>query len=432
MKHLALSAAALWLCLPFAAAAAAEADDSIAYTIARGDTLVGFADRYMMRQGDYRIVQRQNRIANPHAIPIGTVIKVPRRFLKFKPSTARLSSVRGQVTTSAQGDTRQATSGDQLAEGQTIRTAGGAFASLLLEDGSRISVPSNTDLRILRLRRYLIDSALDYDFQVDRGSARSKVAPLKSPSDRYQVRTPRAVSAVRGTDFQTRFDAEANRDFAEVDEGALAVGMQNGRDIALPAGNGLAVNADGSALTEALLPPMEIPGGGKLQNTPSVRFALPAPAVAVRASIAKDAGFEEQVADQIVTGDVADFGNLEDGNYFFRARAISANGLEGLPATYAFKRRLNSVSGSAGSSDDGWAFKWNGQGQGVIRYRFQLHRGDMTGTAFVDEAGLTEQQIILSDLPDGDYFWRVGSVQYAGGETDTSWTAFEKLTVDSE
>jgi predicted phage tail protein len=193
----------------------------------------------------------------------------------------------------------------------------------------------------------------------------------------------------------------------------------------------LAVNADGSAIAEAMLPPLEINGAGKLQNGVDVRFALPAQKSAIRASIARDSSFEDQVADQIISGEAADFGNLEDGNYFFRARAISANGIEGLPATYTFKRRLNSISGSAGAADDGWVFKWGGQGRGIIRYNFQLFRGNTDGTAFVDEAGLSAQQIILSELPDGDYYWRVGAIQYADGETSTNWTPFEKIIVAS-
>ena len=236
---------------------------------------------------------------------------------------------------------------------------------------------------------------------------------------------------MRGTDFQTRFDENTNRDFAEVDEGALAVGVKSGGELSVPAGNGLAVNADGSAITEALLPPLSIEGAGKLQNDISVRFALTDQKPAIRVNIAKDAGFEEQIAEQIVSGATADFGNLDDGNYFFRARAISANGLEGLPATYAFKRRLNSVSGTAGASDEGGAFKWSGQGRGTIRYNFQLLRDNTDGPAFVDETGLTVQQIILSELPDGDYYWRVGSVQFADGETNTNWTPLEKIIVAS-
>ena len=429
MKHLALSVAAISLAAFFGAPA--KANDDLTYKVVRGDTLIGLADKYMLRASDYRIVQKRNRIANPHVIPVGTILKLPRTLLKFQPSTARLSSVKGQVTMTEGNNAKAVSSGQLLSEGQAVKTSGGSFASLVLEDGSRISVPSNTDLKIVRLRRYILESALDYDFQVDRGSARSKVAPLKSANDRYQVRTPRAVSAVRGTDFQTRFDYSTNRDFAEVDEGALAVGVKGGSELAVPAGSGLAVNADGSALTEALLPPLAIDGAGKLQNESSVRFALAAQKTPVRVSIAKDAGFEEQLADQIVSGADADFGNLDDGAYFFRARAISAKGLEGLPATYAFKRRLNTISGSAGSADEGWVFKWSGQGRGTIRYNFQLFRNNTDGPAFVDEAGLAAQQIILSELPDGDYYWRVGSVQFADGETNTNWTPLEKIIVAS-
>ena len=433
MNKLALSIAAATLAMAFCAPARADGD--LFYTVKRGDTLIGLGNKYLLRPGDYRIVQKRNRIINPHAIPIGKVIRMPRDLLKFEPSSARYSSVKGQVSTIVNGKAQSATSGQQLTEGNAIATAGGSFASITLENGSRVSVPSNTHLKILRLRRYILDSALDYDFQVDRGAARSKVVPLKTSNDRYQVRTPKAVSAVRGTDFQTRFDEASARDFAEVDEGALAVGLAGGTEVPVPAGNGLAVNSDGSTIREALLAPIEVEGAGRLQNNPSVRFSLPAPTPgrsSVRLSIARDSSFNEQIADQIVSADTADIGALEDGNYFIRFRAVSENGLEGLPSTYAFKRRLNSVSGSAGGDDSGWKFKWSGDGKGTIRYHFQLFRNSVDGPAFADETGLTANQLILSALPDGTYFWRVGAVQYADGETNTNWTPFEKLVVASD
>lgn len=413
------------------ASASVKAESDLSYTVVAGDTLSGLASKYLNRVSDYRIVQKRNGIANPYRIPVGTILKFPRSILKFRPSSARLASVKGQVTTSIGGKAAPAVSGLLLVEGQELVTAGGAFAALTLEDGSRISVPSNSEMKLVRLRRYVLDSALDYDFRVERGSARSKVVPLKSKNDRYQVRTPRAVSAVRGTDFQTRFDEKANRDFAEVDEGALAVNVPSGPEQSLPAGNGLTVNADGSFITEALLPPIEIAGAGRLQNNPAVRFILPKTDNAIRVSIARDAAFQDQVADQIATDGNADFDNLEDGNYFLRARAISANGLEGLPITYAFKRRLNAISGSAGQGTDGWLFKWNSEGAGKIRYNFQLYRDSTDNVAFVDEAGLETLQVILSDLPDGEYFWRVGAVQYVDGETNTNWTPFEKIIVSA-
>lgn len=398
--------------------------------MAKGDTLIEFGHKYLRRAEDYRIVQRNNRIANPHSIPTGTTIRVPRNLLKFQPSVATLASVRGDVSAGPDGRLRTVISGAELTEGDRLRTSAASSATLSLEDGSRVTLPSNSDVRIMRLRRYLLGSALDFDFKVDRGSARSKVAPKRNPADSYRMRTPKAVSAVRGTDFDTRFDAANNRDFAEVVEGALAIGVAGGAAQPLPAGNGLAVNADGATIQERLLPAPAIEGAGKAQTAATVRFALPAQAPGgTRISIAADAGFQDLVIDTAVRDRMADVGPLDDGNYFVRFRDISAAGLEGMPSAYAFKRRLNSVSGSANAGDDGWQFKWTGSGKGTIRYHFQLFRGAIDGIPMIDEAGLSENAIRISDLPPGEYRWRIGSAQYVDGEANMSWSDFESFVV---
>ena len=46
-----------------------------------------------------------------------------------------------------------------------------------------------------------------------------------------------------------------------------------------------------------------------------------------------------------------------------------------------------------------------------------------------DEASLDGDRISISDLPPGDYFWRVGVVQYLDGEMATNWLPIEKMTV---
>lgn len=411
---------------------AARAEDDISYTVAKGDTLIGFGQKYLRRAEEYRTIQRYNQITDPRKIPVGTAIRVPRHLLKFQPSTATLASVRGQVLAGPIDAERAVVSGVQLAEGHRLRTSAGSFATMVLEDGSRISLPSNSDLRILKLRRYVLGAMLDYDFQVDRGSARSKVAPKKHPGDSYRMRTPKAVSAVRGTDFDARFDDASNRDFAEVVEGALAVNVGDGAAAPLAEGNGLAVNADGRSIREALLPRLDVAAAGRRQTGDAVRFTLPSvPPGGTRITIAADAGFQDIVVDTASRSQTADIGAIEDGNYFARFRAISAAGLEGMPSIYAFKRRQNSLSGTASAGTDGWHFKWAGAGKGVIRYHFQLFRSSTDGAAFVDETGLTETRISLSDLPSGDYFWRVGSMQFVDGEANMNWTDFEKFSVSS-
>jgi hypothetical protein len=412
---------------------ASAADDKapIKYTVRKGDNLIKLGDRYFRNSQSYKIVQQQNRIADPHAIPIGKILDIPRSLLKFRPANAKLISVRGQVLTGSSANSlAPASVGQTLVEGAALATSASSFATLLLDDGSRVSLPSNSDVRIRRLRSYVLGGSLDYDFDVAKGGIRSSVVKHKSGDDRYQVRTPKAVSAVRGTDFQSRYDPDGGSDFAEVIEGGLAVDTGPGASRSLPAGNGLAVKMGGGVITETLLSPPALQEPGKTQAEKIVRFASDTQS-GVRYTIAADAGFVEQVADTISPDGKAEFSDLANGNYFVRARAISGNGIQGIPATFAFKRRLNGISASAGQSDEGYVFRWIGEGAGTQRFHFQLFRNATDQIAMVDEAGLAGDRVSLSDLPPGDYFWRVGVVQYLDGEVGINWTPLEKLSVSA-
>ncbi len=401
-------------------------DGSVQYKVKKGDTLLALADRYLHSREHYRILQRRNGIANPMALPVGKMLIIDRSLMKYTPAQARIIAVRGQVNAGGNA----ARLDQQYGEGVRIKTASASFVTLQLENGSKIAIPSNSDVVIRLLRRYALGDSIDYDIDLIKGDVRSRVAPLKSRDDRYRVRTPRAVSAVRGTDFQSRYDSADNRDFAEVVEGGLAVSSDtNTEGLAIAAGNGLSVNANGAVITETMLAPPVLIDAGKVQADTVLRFAPNqiANASGYRIAIASDAGFQDQIADVSVTNGAAQFDAIPNGNYFVRARAVSANGIEGMPNTYAFKRRLNGVMATAGKADDGYNFKWTSEGEGTKRFHFQLYRGDIIGVPMVDEAGLTSGLVRISDLPKGTYFWRVGAAQYLDGELGMNWTDFEKF-----
>lgn len=410
----------------------ADADDApIVYIVRRGDTLIALARKYLISIPAYQIVQRENHVSNPVLLPTGKKLLIRRSLLKHTPAEARILSVRGNVNVTDGGREMRAKSGQILSEGSRLSTSDSSFVTLALSNGSQVSLPSNSDVRIRLLRRYQLGGSLDYDFDVLQGGTRSKVNPLKSGDDRYRVRTPKAVSAVRGTDFQSRYDPAADRDFAEVIEGQLGVGGASGPVADLPAGEGLALTSDGKAIREALLREPQLIDPGKLQVNSDVTFAA-APSAeekGYRFLLATDAGFVDQIADLVTSDNSARFQNIENGVYFIRARAVSANGIQGKPVTFAFKRRLNAVKGSIDSQAGGYGFKWLGAGEGVRHFHFQLFRGAPNGIAMVDETAANIAEISITDLPPGDYFWRVGAVQFLDNEVTTNWTDFEKLVV---
>jgi hypothetical protein len=423
--------AVLLFCSWLPALAAAQDDNFVSYRVQRGDTLLGLERKYLRRKGDHRAVQRLNRIANDRTIPVGSTLKFPRHLLKFRPSEARISSFRGDAVMVSGGQPLPVSLGRIVAEGDVLTTARGSHMSLALEDGSALTLPSNTRLRVVLLRRFLLTDGVDIEFAVESGGIVTKAAPLRT-QDRYRVRTPAAVSAVRGTEFRSRVGDDGSTGFAETIDGAVAVSAATGNAATLvPAGRGAAVAAGGELSEEDLLPPPTLIEPGMVQSEEALRFTAQPNAAArgYRWLIAADAGFVDIVADGRELADSIILPTIPNGRYFVRASALSSTGFEGLPATFAFKRQLSTLAASADVGDFGFRFKWTGAGAGERRYRLQIVPGAPGNVPTVDEPGLTSTEVTLSDLPNGDYFWRVGVTQFEDGEVIEKWTDFAKLTV---
>ena len=415
--------------------------EQITYIFKHGDTLYSLANKYLRKRPDYIAVQRINRIANPREIPVGKSLRIPVNLLKYRPSEAKLSAFRGDVSIASDGRNLTPIRGLDIGEGSHLTTAARSFLTLQLEDGSRVSLPSNSHVRITRLRHILLTDSIDYEIAVDKGRIRSKVAPLQKKADRYRVRTPVAVSAVRGTDYRTRVDEISGTAFSETVEGEVVVApgesLSSGRVISIPAGTGAAATVTGAIAKAELLPPPELLDPAKVQSEAKLQFSVAQKdsAVAHRLIIASDAGFIDLVAETEGQGVVLDLQAIPNGRYFVKVTALDAEGFEGMPATYSFKRQLSTLGGSADSGDFGYRFKWFGEGEGNRYYRLQILKDSKTSIPIIDESGLSTDSVTLSDLADGEYYWRVGVIQFSSDPEDPEaiekWTDFEKLTVAS-
>ncbi len=415
------------------AKAAVITDDALHYRMRRGDNLYALAQKYMVSPAAALQVQRYNRIANPYTVPVGTVVRIPLRLLKYQPETVRLAAWRGAVEI---GGGTTPVIGMNLREGTMIATGQGGFVTLQLANGSRVSIPSQSAVRIARMRQYLINQALDYEFTVDKGRLQTKATPMKNPDSRYRVRTPIAVSAVRGTEFRVKLENDKAPSLTEVLEGTVAVGAPDAAastDVAQ--GNGIGVTGDGETRTEKLLPAPELTSPGKVQKDSDLAFAI-APvegAARYRAVFATDASMTEQFAEVLSDTPAIMHAGIPNGKYFVRVSALSPAGFEGFANNYGFTRRLSSVSAASEPAEDGSvAFKWAADGEGKILHRFQLYRESIETAPVIDEAGLTKSGIRLGQLPPGTWLWRVGISVFGEGAVTDNWTSPEKLIIARE
>lgn len=413
---------------PTAPGPVASGPETIVYEIKRGDNLYTLASRYFTSIGSIRPVQKLNGIANVYRVPVATRLRIPVSILRAEPLKARVLAMRGAVSALQGGRALPLANGTEIAPDTVIETGADGLITLALPNGSRTSLPTRTRLRITQLRRFLLTNSIDYDFTVETGKAETTATPLGTGGGLFRIRTPRAVAAVRGTQFRVGLAGEAA--LAEVLEGTVAAGAADA--VPEPIGKGYgAVVTDAGLSKEALLPPPVLTAPGKVQVDPLVRLAYEAGASAkgYHLQIAKDASFTEVIADRAGTEPVFELAEIPDGSLFVRASAIATSGLEGEVQTYAMRRRLTGLSAAAAADADRMTFKWGGSGSGRRLYRFQLAR-DAKGTAMlIDEPGLESEGIALGALGAGTYFWRVGVQQFGDDGVTENWLPFEKIII---
>jgi hypothetical protein len=391
------------------APARAEEDGPITYRVEQGDTLYGIAKRFLKSDAAAREVQKLNKVRNPRRLPVNSQLDIPRNLLRYRPVDLTIAAFSGPVR--IDGAAPQV--GASLNEGQVITTGRNGFISFRSGFGARFSMPSNSIMRLDRARKYLLGDILDVDFAVltGRGSAGS---PKLKEQDRLRMRTPKATTAVRGTDFRVGYIEAGDISLTEVVEGSvsLALGEATG---GVDAGFGVASTAAGLGAPEALLAAVEFVEPGKIQTDEALKFTIVPMdrAQAYRVQLARDAGFLDVLSETITSDLSIAFDGLEDGRYFIHARGISATALEGNSQAYSFRRKRLGVSGSAAPSPlgDGFLFKWAAAGEGPSTFAFQLWREDDAAHPLVDETGLSITSLVLTDLAPGSYKWRVAVMQ---------------------
>ncbi|UIP06875.1 FecR domain-containing protein [Erythrobacter sp. SDW2] len=424
-----LAALASMLLLP--APLRAQDEETVSYAVKKGDTLYGLARLYLTSDGAALRVQRLNRIAEPRRLPVGKQLRIPRELLRYTPVELRVAGFSGQVDIAG----RVPAVGAVLNERQIVTTGRGGFVSFRAANGGEVALPSNTRAQLLRARRYLLGDLLDVDFAVLGGRGEAKAPKLRS-GERFRLRTPTTVTAVRGTEFRVAYDEAGERSLAEVIEGTVAVAAGE-KEIPTPAGFGVTSTAEGAGQLETLLPPPVMIDPGAVQTGQMLGFAIEpdSKAKGFRIQLARDAGFLEVVGEQVTGNRSVTFPPLDNGRYFVRARTIAASDLEGFSEAYSFRRKRLGVTAEVEQSPlaDGYLFKWLAEtaegDEGETFYAFQLWREGQDGSPLVDETGLRETGLVLTALEPGVYVWRVAAIQAVEEGLLKVWGPDQRLAV---
>jgi hypothetical protein len=399
----------------------APADPGFAYTLTRGDTLIGLGRRFLADPRQWSQLQAVNGVADPHRLQPGVALRIPLRLMVTEPVPARVLAASGDVRGA---DGRAVAAGEGVPPGGSLHTGDGQ-ATLQLVDGTVLRLRAASAVRVEDSRRLpRVGGALS-GVRLQDGQVEVKAQKASGGLPGFRVSTPQGLLGVRGTEFRVSVDGAAEQTRNEVLEGQVMTAGRDGRQgRAVEAGYGVVVGRAGEVSAPVRLPAApDLSAWPASQDRVLVRFpvTLPPGMVAVRGQVAAaaDSRFERVLQDVRTTGTELRFADLPDGDYIVRVRAEDAQGLQGLDARHAFTLKARPepplpispgpkaiVSGAR--LDLAWATV-----EDARSYRLQLARSEDFRAPLQDRRGLDGGALSLDGLAPGVYFWRLASERSA-------------------
>ncbi|MGC5701654.1 FecR domain-containing protein [Pseudomonas sp. NFXW11] len=242
--------------------------------------------------------------------------------------------------------------GMSVDEKESVKTSPSAFVSLSLGDGSRVVLPSSSQVTLLLNAQYGIPQVV-----LEQGQIESYVIKRKSDHDRFQIVTPVGVLGVRGTHFRVRNDDQQS--LVEVLNGQVAVNRDEeptGKkplrspkpavdkpvapqpgEVQVMARQGLRIHKQGELKpVELLAAPRLLGQAGRTGAQPVWQLILqPLPgARRYRAQVATDKDFLNIKQEQFSSSPEVNFTGLQAFFYHVRLSAFDEHGLEGETGVY--------------------------------------------------------------------------------------------------
>lgn len=394
------------------------------YSVLPEDTIWSISNAYLGENYSWVDLIRFNRLQGANQVVSGSTLLIPFSWLKLKPAPAIALSVTGEslLKRSQQSSWVPLEEDFYLHVGDTIKTFKGSVLVKFADD-SVLRLEENTVLIFNRLTQFGKSGMTDTGLRLEKGRVSTKVKPNKENGSRYEISTPSAVAAVRGTEFRVNADSDGTD--LEVVEGVVEFSI---RDQQLNVTEGFSVSAPANG---RLTSPVKLLAAPLPKDLLADAEVLPVRlswlnvkgASSYRYAVYSNDAEGQQVMQGTPGNPSFDINYLPNGNYLVTMRAVTANGTEGLDATHSMHIGIKAKPAIlvAPLPDQVFnsvqpVFRWKDDQQ---HQRARLEIAD--NSAF--EPVLVESDYIESShtqldfkLPPGEYYWRVRTVSGSDSE----------------
>ena len=398
-------------------------------TVEEGDFLIKICERYLDEPHRWPEVARLNTLKNPDLIYPRQVIAIPAQLLKGTPIDGVVSFLKGTVEFLPEGtdEWKLLQMNDKVPEGSKIRTASESAVEIMFEDGASCYQRSDTTMAIETARKK--GDLKIHKIFLETGKAVTRIREATGEESRFEVQTPSAICAARGTEFRTSVDTYKTTR-SEVLDGIVGVEAMK-KVVELKKGEGTIVEKGAPPHEpKKLLPPPSLSDRKPVYKSMPLRLMFHGMegAASYRAVLARTSNCKDIIYEQVLkTGEPFEIPEVEDGNYYVQAAGLDEVGLEGIPSEpVEITVRVNPMPPYINIPVEGDEYReksitcqWLNV-KDAKRYQVQIAEDKQFERIRVDSDDIKGLELDIAQLDFSDYFFRIRSIADDGFEGEWS------------
>ena len=400
------------------------------YTVRPKDNVWTLGDQFLDASHSWNDIVRHNNIKQANTIATGTILKIPVSWLKHQPAPALAASVSGNTMLRRHLESQYSMleKNTSLRVGDEIATYDGSVL-IKFADKSILRLSPNSNLIFNRLTRYGKTGMADTRLRLQKGRISTRVTPLNHQGSRYEINTPSAVAAVRGTAF--RLMTKDNFTQLEVTEGLVNLSNAS-QSIEVNAGEGVSLHPGSSRFVSVDLPKILTPQSAvnieniavtKTDQLPVTLKWLEQKEIATYYyQLFKDSEEGELLDSSFLEKPEVKLNHLTNGTYLVAMRSIDSKGFNGLDhqisvviGMIAKPATLLMPANDTLLDNDMPEFTWQYNSKNELSQLQVAKDFEFTELVSTSEHAPDNTTLPNESLFPGEYYWRVKTL--AGGSS---------------
>jgi len=395
------------------------------YTTVQGDSLWNLSEKHLDSVMRFKQLKKINAIETPKRLQPGTRLRIPLKWIRSNPVSAQIVEFKGTVELQrSNGDIEQKLlPGTLINLGDRLKSGPESSVAVKFADNSILTLYDHSVIRFDHLSAHGVTGMVDSRMHLLEGRMDTRVTPAAGPGSRFEIQTPSAISAVRGTKYRTSIAMKKNASNIEVLHGKVAVSGAKKKTL-IKAGFGTQVTQG-----KPPIPPRKLLEPPRLEPIPEpirrinwmVTWAAIKGALKYRVEVADDIHFNTILWQQFSQHTRMAIPDVPDGQYFIRVRGVDELGLEGKNVVQALLLDAHPQPPVQLKPDEDFVLRgktpelqWTDSSE-ADRYRLEIAADAEFKQLLVARDDIEKTRFDTSELSQtGRYYWRLTSIAKNG------------------